>query len=74
LNGALAPTKPLTATDRCDRCGAQAYVRILLPNSGELLFCAHHNRQHAPALTKIAAEIQDETQRLSRAEETARER
>ncbi len=74
LNGALAPTKPLTAADRCDRCGAQAYVRVLLPNSGELLFCAHHNRQHAPVLAKIAVEIQDETKRLSRAGETTPER
>ena len=63
LTGALAPTKPLTAADRCDRCGAQAFVRVLLP-SGELLFCAHHNRQHASALAGIAVEIQDETERL----------
>ncbi len=74
MTGALAPIKPLTAADRCDRCGAQAYVRVLLPNSGELLFCAHHNRQHGPVLTKVAVEIQDETERLSRAEETTRER
>jgi hypothetical protein len=30
-----------------------------------LLFCAHHSRQHAEALAKIAVEIQDETERLS---------
>jgi hypothetical protein len=51
--------------DLCDRCGAQAYVRVVLPGTGELLFCAHHSRQHAPALAKIAVEIQDETERLS---------
>jgi hypothetical protein len=51
--------------DLCDRCGAQAYVRVVLPGSGELLFCAHHSRQHAEALAKAGAEIQDETQRLS---------
>jgi hypothetical protein len=51
--------------DLCDRCGAQAYVRVVLPGSGELLFCAHHSRKHADALAKIAVEIQDETQRLS---------
>jgi hypothetical protein len=51
--------------DLCDRCGAQAYVRVVLPGSGELLFCAHHRRQHADALAKAGAEIQDETQRLS---------
>jgi hypothetical protein len=51
--------------DLCDRCGAQAYVRVVLPGSGELLFCAHHSRQHADALAKIAVEIQDDTERLS---------
>ena len=56
----------LTAMDRCDRCGAQAYVRVLLSNGLELLFCAHHNRQHSPALTKIAVDIHDETDRLAR--------
>ncbi|HEV2937005.1 MAG TPA: hypothetical protein VGY96_28135 [Streptosporangiaceae bacterium] len=61
---ALAGT--LTATDRCDRCGARAYVRVLLPSRLELLFCAHHNRQYASALTKIAVEIRDETDRLAR--------
>jgi hypothetical protein len=64
VTGAIAPTKPLTALDLCDRCGAQAYVRVLLPNSGELLFCAHHGREHAEALAKVAVDIQDETQRL----------
>jgi hypothetical protein len=54
--------------DLCDRCGAQAYVRVLLPNSGELLFCAHHGREHAKALAKVAVDIQDETQRLTNPE------
>jgi hypothetical protein len=65
MTGAMAPTRPLTAADLCDRCGATAYVRVILPGSGELLFCAHHNRQHAVALAKIAIEIQDETGRLT---------
>jgi hypothetical protein len=56
----------LTAMDRCDRCGAQAYVRALLPNGLELLFCAHHSRQHSSALTEVAADIHDETGRLAR--------
>ena len=62
-NGPLACT--LTAADRCDRCGARAYVRVLLPSGLELLFCAHHNRQYATALTKIAVVIRDETERLT---------
>jgi hypothetical protein len=65
MTGALAPTKPLSALDVCDRCGAQAYVRVLLANSGELLFCAHHGRLHAVALAKVAVDIQDESNRLS---------
>ena len=61
--GSLAWT--LTVVDRCDRCGARAYVRVLLPSRLELLFCAHHNRQYASELTKIAVEIRDETERLT---------
>ena len=63
---------PLNATDLCDRCGAQAYVRVVLPGSGQLLFCAHHNRQHAEALAKVAVEIQDETDRLSKEQSSNR--
>lgn len=68
LTGAIAPTKPLTALDLCDRCGAQAYVRVLLPNSGELLFCAHHSREYGKKLAEVAVEIHDETGRLSEPE------
>src|ERR1700743_1551206 len=57
---------PGRGTYRCDRCGAQAYVRALLPNGLELLFCAHHKRQHSSALTKIAVDIHEETGRLAR--------
>ncbi len=74
LTGALAPTKPLIPTDRCDRCGAQAYVRVLLPSSRELLFCAHHNRQHGQALAKVAVEIHDESERLTQADRATNER
>jgi hypothetical protein len=54
----------LTAVDRCDRCGARAYVRVMLAAGGELLFCAHHGRAHADALRARSAEIQDETHTL----------
>ena len=56
----------LTAADRCDRCGAQAYVRVVLSKS-ELLFCAHHGRQHELKLREVAREFHDETARLSKA-------
>lgn len=54
----------LTALDRCDRCGAQAYLRVFLRSGGELLFCAHHATAHREKLTEIASHIQDETNRL----------
>ena len=61
MTTALAPS--LSAADRCDRCGAQAYVRARLHVGGELLFCAHHGREHLPKLREHA-DIQDETERL----------
>ena len=54
---------PLTAADRCDRCGAQAYVRVVL-SDGELLFCGHHARKHAAAYVDVAVHVHDETDRL----------
>jgi hypothetical protein len=64
--GTLAVPGPMNATHRCDRCGAQACVRVLLRSGHDLLFCAHHYRHHAPALAEVAVAIQDETQRLAR--------
>ncbi|MFC7374318.1 hypothetical protein ACFQS2_11540 [Brachybacterium sp. GCM10030267] len=54
----------LTAHDRCDRCGAQAYVKVRLEAGGELMFCAHHARAHEDALKGIVSEVIDETERL----------
>lgn len=65
MNAALAPA--LTTADRCDRCGSRAYVRARLNAGGELLFCAHHGREHAPVL-RDHAEIHDESNRLAESE------
>lgn len=69
MNTLSTPTEPgtvlehrLTAADRCDSCGAQAYIAAEV-NGSELLFCAHHGREHLPAL-KDLADIEDETARL----------
>jgi 4-hydroxyphenylpyruvate dioxygenase-like putative hemolysin len=55
------------AKDRCDRCGARAYVRALLAN-GELLFCAHHARQAGPSLRAQALQVDDFSADLLRAD------
>ncbi len=54
----------LTAADRCDRCGAQAYLRVTLTSGGELLFCAHHAKAHSDKLKQVALTIKDETHKL----------
>lgn len=56
---------PLTAQDRCDRCGAQAYVRAVLASGGELIFCSHHNREFADGLKAAAVAIHDESDRIN---------
>lgn len=59
----------LTAADRCDRCGAQAYLRATLPSGHELLLCGHHGNSNRPALVGAGARIHDETGRLNPARE-----
>lgn len=51
-------TRPLTAADRCDRCGAGAKVRAVLPSGSELLFCGHHARAHADKLRELEVNLQ----------------
>ena len=55
---------PMTAQDRCDRCGAQAYVRATMESGFELLFCAHHWHENEARLRQVATSIHDETERL----------
>jgi hypothetical protein len=57
--------RTLTTVDRCDRCGAQAYVRVVLGASGgELLFCGHHARAVEANLRPLSSGWHDETGRL----------
>ncbi|GAA2028429.1 hypothetical protein GCM10009839_29460 [Catenulispora yoronensis] len=62
----LTDTEPLKASDRCDRCGAAAYVRVVL-GGGELLFCAHHGKKYNDGLAKVAIEIHDFSDKLTEA-------
>ncbi|RNE62344.1 DUF7455 domain-containing protein [Cryobacterium tepidiphilum] len=63
LGTAEIDSPQLTAADRCDACGAQAYIRVVVNNS-ELLFCAHHGRKHQEKLAAIAQSWHDESARL----------
>jgi hypothetical protein len=54
----------LTAADRCDSCGAQAYVQVR-GISGELMFCGHHyDKANGEKLTAFMFEVIDERERL----------
>jgi hypothetical protein len=60
----------LNANDRCDSCGAQAYVEVS-GVTGSLLFCAHHynhivdNAVGYDKMMKFAFNIVDERDRLT---------
>lgn len=53
----------LTTSDRCDRCGVQAWV-LIKGVSGQLLFCSHHYNKNAEKLVEWAYDIVDERERL----------
>ncbi len=61
---APALTRILTHDDRCDRCGAQAFVRAVLPG-GDLLFCGHHGRAYAAGLAAAALVVEDHTETIN---------
>ena len=53
----LSKERPaLSLQDRCDSCGAQAFVRAVFMN-GELLFCGHHWRKHEEHAAPKAIEV-----------------
>lgn len=60
----------LDINDRCDSCGAQAFVWVK-GNSGDLMFCGHHynkimdNADSAVAMMEFATETIDERERLA---------
>lgn len=48
---------PLTAADRCDRCGARATTRAVFDSGLELLFCGHHSRKYEVAVRAVATDV-----------------
>ncbi|WP_456996965.1 DUF7455 domain-containing protein [Geodermatophilus sp. SYSU D00805] len=70
-----------TLADRCDAsavvggpdsrtgrgaCGAQALIRAVLPSGEDLVFCAHHGREHEVALAAAGATVHDGTGAITR--------
>jgi hypothetical protein len=52
--------EPITAHDRCDRCGAQAVARTK-HTAEALLWCKHHLREHEDPLTPFLVTYQETT-------------
>jgi len=55
----------MTAADRCDQCGARAYVRATMHSLSELTLCGHHGREHEATLRPAALDWLDETEALN---------
>jgi ribosomal protein L37E len=51
--------KVLKIADRCDRCGAQAFV-LATGVSGDLYFCGHHYNKYEYSITQWAYKIVNE--------------
>jgi hypothetical protein len=52
------------STDRCDRCGAQAYVRFVNSEGFDLDMCGHHTNKYADDLNAQGFEISLDTREL----------
>lgn len=61
LAEAPARENVLARVDRCDRCGAEGRVRVVLISTGlPLVFCAHHYGEQERALRPVATVTHDQ--------------
>lgn len=52
----IEAVKGMNPNERCDRCGAQAYMQVRGEKwdaKSDLMFCAHHAREHEDALKAL---------------------
>ena len=65
-NGVITPagTVLLNHSDRCDRCGGRAYVRMLKDGNERILMCGHHGRKHETGLLMGGFDVEDQTFQL----------
>ncbi len=63
MTDTLTPDRTGSSLERCDRCGAQAQVHVVLRAGGTLFFCRHHGRQHEDRLRKLGADFVERSDR-----------
>jgi hypothetical protein len=61
----------MTKSDRCDRCGSEAFYLAIKDDLHPLLFCAHHGRNLQDALIAQGWEILDESHRIDKRREVS---
>lgn len=54
----------LTSADRCDKCVAQAYIRVSHTEGFDLYFCGHHYNKYGEALSAQGFSIVMDTRDL----------
>jgi hypothetical protein len=58
--------RELVVADRCDRCGAQAFMQFIWESEGlDLLFCAHHGKRFTPLVDLSKWVVLDSSNRLN---------
>lgn len=57
-------TSIINVSDRCDRCGGQAFFWVN-GVSGDLFFCRHHFLKYEDAIRAYAFEVIDETYKIN---------
>lgn len=60
----LREGKTVNHADRCDKCGAQAFVQVTF-KSGDLLFCKHHANTYESAYITSALAVLDESDKIN---------
>ncbi len=65
-----AEARPLSNTlnnqDRCDACGAQAFIWVQMPNAtAGLLYCVHHFNKYEAKLREVAIDVVDERYKIN---------
>ena len=63
------PQNTLTAHDRCDRCRAQAYVKVYFTADSDLMFCGHDWAEFRKKIgeTYVIFDVVDETASINAA-------
>lgn len=66
------PVLEFNANDRCDGCGAQAYVLATHQDHSDLLFCAHHYRDSKDNLLDEGWSLVEDYEGISQLAQEAR--